>query len=148
VRAYGYSARLGADSLHMFLIQCCQFCTGLIQSCLFCCAVTGFVKARGYSARLGADSLQVVPISQAQARQRSGRAGREAPGQAYRLYTEASFNSLSATTPPEITRVNLGSVVLQLKVGVWWWWWGGGWRVVSGAVPAVGPTQSLCVTHT
>lgn len=36
---------------------------------------TGFVKARGYSARLGADSLQVVPISQAQARQRSGRAG-------------------------------------------------------------------------
>eukprot|EP00775_Hariotina_reticulata_P008561 gene8561-8743_t len=35
---------------------------------------TGVVKARGYSARLGADSLQVVPISQAQARQRSGRA--------------------------------------------------------------------------
>lgn len=41
---------------------------------------TGFVKARNYSAKLGADSLQVVPISQAQARQRSGRAGREGPG--------------------------------------------------------------------
>lgn len=38
---------------------------------------TGFVKARGYNAKLGADSLQVVPVSQAQARQRSGRAGGE-----------------------------------------------------------------------
>ncbi len=36
---------------------------------------TGFVKARGYNAKLGAESLQVVPVSQAQARQRSGRAG-------------------------------------------------------------------------
>ena len=35
----------------------------------------GFVKARSYNARRGSDSLQVVPISQAQARQRSGRAG-------------------------------------------------------------------------
>lgn len=43
--------------------------------------------------------------------------GREAPGKAYRLYTEASFRGLPPTTPPEITRVNLGSVVLQLKVG-------------------------------
>lgn len=36
---------------------------------------TGFVKARAYSAAVGADCLQVVPVSQAQARQRSGRAG-------------------------------------------------------------------------
>ena len=36
---------------------------------------TGFVKARAYKARLATESLQVVPISQAQARQRSGRAG-------------------------------------------------------------------------
>ena len=35
----------------------------------------GFVKARTYNARLGSDSLQITPISQAQARQRSGRAG-------------------------------------------------------------------------
>ncbi|KAF8063655.1 RID1 [Scenedesmus sp. PABB004] len=76
---------------------------------------TGFVKARGYSARLGVDSLQVVPVSQAQARQRSGRAGRDAPGKAFRLYTEASFGALPAASPPEITRVNLGAVVLQLK---------------------------------
>lgn len=33
------------------------------------------LKARGYHASVGVDSLQVVPVSQAQARQRSGRAG-------------------------------------------------------------------------
>ena len=36
---------------------------------------SGFAKARAYNAKAGVDSLQVVPISQAQARQRSGRAG-------------------------------------------------------------------------
>ncbi|PRW45383.1 ATP-dependent RNA helicase dhx8 isoform A [Chlorella sorokiniana] len=76
---------------------------------------TGFVKSRSYSPRLGADCLQVTPISQAQARQRSGRAGREAPGKAFRLYTEASFQQLPASTLPEIQRTNLASVVLQLK---------------------------------
>lgn len=76
---------------------------------------TGFVKSRSYSPRLGADCLQVTPVSQAQARQRSGRAGREAPGKAFRLYTEASFQQLPPTTLPEIQRTNLASVVLQLK---------------------------------
>lgn len=76
---------------------------------------TGFVKSRSYSPRLGADCLQVAPISQAQARQRSGRAGREGPGKAYRLYTESSFRELAPTTLPEIQRTNLAAVVLQLK---------------------------------
>lgn len=76
---------------------------------------TGFVKSRSYNAGLGADCLAVTPISQAQARQRSGRAGREAPGKAYRLYQETSFQHLPPTTEPEIKRSNLGSVVLQLK---------------------------------
>lgn len=37
---------------------------------------TGMVKARMYNAREGADTLQIVPISKAQARQRTGRAGK------------------------------------------------------------------------
>ncbi len=37
---------------------------------------TGVVKQRSYQAAAGVDLLAVVPISQAQARQRSGRAGR------------------------------------------------------------------------
>jgi hypothetical protein len=41
--------------------------------------------------------------------------GREAPGKAYRLFTERAFDALDATTLPEIQRTNLASVVLQLK---------------------------------
>jgi HrpA-like RNA helicase len=61
------------------------------------------------------DVLQVTPISQAQARQRSGRAGREAPGQCYRVYTEDDYHQLDQTTSPEMTRTNLCTVMLQLK---------------------------------
>ena len=35
----------------------------------------GFVKTREYDAHTGADALRIVPVSQAQAAQRSGRAG-------------------------------------------------------------------------
>lgn len=44
-----------------------------------------------------------------------GLAGREAPGKALRLYTEDSFWSLQPSTVPEIQRVRLDSVCLQLK---------------------------------
>jgi len=40
---------------------------------------TGFVKARAYSGKAAAECLQVVPVSQAQARQRAGRAGHHPP---------------------------------------------------------------------
>ena len=40
---------------------------------------TGFVKTRAYSAARGADSLRVVPVSRAQASQRTGRAGASSP---------------------------------------------------------------------
>ena len=59
---------------------------------------------------------QVVRVSQSQAQQRSGRAGREAPGSCYRLYTEPSYSSMLPATTPEIQRVDLCQVVLQLKV--------------------------------
>ena len=41
----------------------------------------------------GMDALQVFPISQANANQRSGRAGRTGPGQAWRMYTENCYRS-------------------------------------------------------
>jgi hypothetical protein len=37
------------------------------------------------------DSLQIFPVSQANANQRAGRAGRTGPGQCYRLYTERQY---------------------------------------------------------
>ena len=74
----------------------------------------GLVKARGYSPLVGLDILSVQPTSQAQARQRAGRAGREAPGACYRLYTENTFSKLRENTEPEILRCPLTSVVLEL----------------------------------
>ena len=53
---------------------------------------------------------------QANANQRSGRAGRTGPGQCFRLYTESNYkNELLIATVPEIQRTNLSNVVLLLK---------------------------------
>jgi len=76
---------------------------------------SGVTKMRMYDVRTGSEMLRVVEVSQAEAQQRSGRAGRDAPGVAYRLYTESSFSSLKPNLLPEILRSNLASVVLQLK---------------------------------
>lgn len=76
----------------------------------------GFVKQNVYNPKTGMDSLVVTPISQAQAKQRAGRAGRTGPGKTYRLYTERAYRDEMLTTPvPEIQRTNLASTVLQLK---------------------------------
>lgn len=76
----------------------------------------GFVKLNAYDAKLGMDSLIVSPISQAQANQRSGRAGRTGPGKCYRLYTEKAYNfEMLANTIPEIQRQNLSHTILMLK---------------------------------
>lgn len=76
----------------------------------------GFVKQNAYDPKLGMDSLVVTPISQAQAKQRSGRAGRTGPGKCFRLYTEAAFQSeMLPTSIPEIQRQNLSVTILMLK---------------------------------
>lgn len=76
----------------------------------------GFVKQSAYDAKLGMDSLIVTPISQAQANQRKGRAGRTGPGKCYRLYTEAAYrNEMMPNPVPEIQRTNLAMIVLTLK---------------------------------
>eukprot|EP01112_Ceratiomyxa_fruticulosa_P015469 TRINITY_DN4548_c0_g1_i1.p1 TRINITY_DN4548_c0_g1~~TRINITY_DN4548_c0_g1_i1.p1 ORF type:complete len:511 (+),score=88.97 TRINITY_DN4548_c0_g1_i1:162-1694(+) len=76
---------------------------------------TGVVKIRSYLAKIGLDTLTVMPISKASARQRTGRAGREAPGICFRLYTEDAYSNFIENTVPEIRRSNLTHVVLQLK---------------------------------
>lgn len=76
----------------------------------------GFVKQNAFDPKLGMDSLVVTPISQAQAKQRAGRAGRTGPGKCYRLYTEAAFQSeMLPTSIPEIQRQNLSHTILMLK---------------------------------
>ncbi|CAG9766149.1 unnamed protein product [Ceutorhynchus assimilis] len=77
---------------------------------------SGYCKLKVYNPRIGMDALQIYPISQANANQRSGRAGRTGPGQAFRLYTERQYkDELLITTVPEIQRTNLANTVLLLK---------------------------------
>ncbi|KAI1470084.1 P-loop containing nucleoside triphosphate hydrolase protein [Daldinia caldariorum] len=76
----------------------------------------GYSKLKVYNPRMGMDTLQITPISQANAGQRAGRAGRTGPGKAFRLYTEKAFkDELYIQTIPEIQRTNLSNTVLLLK---------------------------------
>ncbi|KAI0818107.1 P-loop containing nucleoside triphosphate hydrolase protein [Xylaria sp. FL0064] len=76
----------------------------------------GFSKLKVYNPRMGMDTLQITPISQANAGQRAGRAGRTGPGRAFRLFTEKAFkDELYIQTIPEIQRTNLSNTVLLLK---------------------------------
>jgi pre-mRNA-splicing factor ATP-dependent RNA helicase DHX38/PRP16 len=77
---------------------------------------TGFCKLKVYNPRIGMDALQITPISQANANQRAGRAGRTGPGHCYRLYSAHIFREeLFENNIPEIQRTNLCNVVLLLK---------------------------------
>merc|ERR1712093_261489 len=75
----------------------------------------GLLKYRLYNAKISCDSLITTCVSQAQARQRAGRAGRVADGKCYRLYTEESFIKLKKNIPAEISRADLIGMTLELK---------------------------------
>ncbi|KAG1220422.1 hypothetical protein G6F35_006721 [Rhizopus arrhizus] len=75
----------------------------------------GLAKLRGFNPKIGVESLLLHPISKSSAWQRTGRAGREAAGICYRLYTEQTFRELEDDTVPEIRRCNLAAAVLALK---------------------------------
>jgi pre-mRNA-splicing factor ATP-dependent RNA helicase DHX38/PRP16 len=76
----------------------------------------GFSKLKVYNPRMGMDTLQITPISQANASQRAGRAGRTGPGKCYHLFTERAFREeLYVSTIPEIQRTNLANTVLLIK---------------------------------
>lgn len=77
----------------------------------------GFIKQKAYNPKTGMESLVVTPASRASATQRAGRAGRTGPGKCFRLFTQwAFYNEMEENTIPEIQRINLGNVVLMLKV--------------------------------
>ncbi|KAM6500789.1 P-loop containing nucleoside triphosphate hydrolase protein [Amanita muscaria] len=75
----------------------------------------GFVKVRAFNPSTAIASLATIPVSVASATQRAGRAGRTSPGICYRLYPESTFRALPLSTPPEITRADLMTPLLQLK---------------------------------
>jgi ATP-dependent RNA helicase DHR2 len=75
----------------------------------------GKAKVKEFRARLGMESLLAKAISKSSATQRAGRAGREAAGKCFRLYTEDAFNGLVDRDLPEILRNDVLGAVLTMK---------------------------------
>lgn len=59
-------------------------------------------------------ALVEVWVSQASANQRAGRAGRVRNGCCYRMYSDREFKSFKSYQSPEIIRVSLESLCLQI----------------------------------
>ena len=76
---------------------------------------TGFIKQNHFHPESGIQSLDVVNHSQAGCEQRAGRAGRTQPGVCFRLFMQEDFEKRPRFTEPEIKRMSLAGVVLQMK---------------------------------
>ncbi|KAH3756193.1 DEAH box polypeptide 37 [Pelomyxa schiedti] len=76
----------------------------------------GKAKQRVYDKVTGTSAFIIDWISKASADQRAGRAGRTSAGHCYRLYSSAVFtDTFEQHTPPEILRIPIENVVLQMK---------------------------------
>ncbi len=73
---------------------------------------TGLAREPRFDPQTGFTRLQTVTISQASADQRAGRAGRVAPGVAYRLWPQSQ--RLEAARTPEIAQADLSGLALEL----------------------------------
>jgi ATP-dependent helicase HrpB len=77
---------------------------------------SGLARIPTHSPWSGLPSLEVAKVSRASAAQRAGRAGRTAPGRAVRLYTRADHDARPEHLAPEVRRLDLAEVVLELRV--------------------------------
>jgi ATP-dependent helicase HrpB len=75
---------------------------------------TGLARRSLFDPGTGMERLVTVRISQASAAQRAGRAGRTAPGSAWRLWGEGAQATLAPQTPPEILTSDLAPLALEL----------------------------------
>ncbi|MDE0837844.1 MAG: ATP-dependent helicase HrpB [Kiritimatiellae bacterium] len=75
---------------------------------------SGLARKAAYDARRGINTLLIERISRASADQRSGRAGRTAPGRCIRLWSERDHFDREAQERPEIERLDLAELLLSL----------------------------------
>ncbi len=75
---------------------------------------SGQARQLRVSPATGLPRLELVPISQASAAQRAGRAGRTAPGICWRLWDESSHRGRAAAETPEVLRGDFAEPLLQL----------------------------------
>lgn len=76
---------------------------------------SGLARISSFDARRGIDTLHIHKISRASAEQRAGRAGRTAPGQCFRLWSDSGHAHRAAFDAPEVHRVDLAETMLLLK---------------------------------
>ncbi|KAH9520121.1 DEAH (Asp-Glu-Ala-His) box polypeptide 34 [Bulinus truncatus] len=72
------------------------------------------VKEMSFDPKFKMQKLQEFWISRASSEQRKGRAGRTGPGVCFRLYEESDYNSFDEYSTPELQRVPLDSLILQM----------------------------------
>src|SRR6185369_4471514 len=75
---------------------------------------SGQARQMRVSPATGLPRLELVPVSQASADQRAGRAGRTAPGICWRLWDESSHRARPAADVPEVQRGDFAEPLLQL----------------------------------
>lgn len=77
---------------------------------------SGKIKMKFYDKVTGVSTFRICWTSKASAEQRSGRAGRTAPGHCYRLFSSAVFNDeFPKFAEPEIVRKPVEDLILQMK---------------------------------
>ena len=75
---------------------------------------SGLARQLRVSPATGLPRLELVPISQASAEQRAGRAGRTGPGICWRLWDESSHHQRPTAETPEAVRGDLAAPLLHL----------------------------------
>jgi len=75
---------------------------------------SGYSRVSQFDPSSGLSRLVTVRVSQDAATQRAGRAGREAPGVCYRLWSERTHGLLLERRPPEILEADLAPLCLEL----------------------------------
>jgi len=93
---------------------------------------SGLARVPRFDPRRGMTGLDTVPVSIASADQRRGRAGRQAPGVCYRLWTEDREGTLPRFGTPEILAADLAPLALDLAM----WGGGDGLRFIDPPPPA------------
>ena len=74
---------------------------------------SGLVREMSYNPESAMSMMGTASTSRASATQRTGRAGRVAPGVCYRLYSRAMFEAMPERPTPEIQRTALEATCLQ-----------------------------------
>ena len=76
---------------------------------------SGLARIASFEPRRGINTLLIRKISRAAAEQRAGRAGRTAPGRAFRLWSEADHGRRAEFEAPEVHRIDLAEAISALQ---------------------------------